>query len=126
MIVAKKRNFFIFLFLVGIITIVNPAFAATCDPNNPYFCNPLNLGGDGIDTIADALIIIIQFLLSVIGLISMAFIIISGLKYLTSAGNEESITSAKNTLTSALMGVILALMAFGIIEVIQEILEVKN
>lgn len=101
------------------------AKAATCDPNTPYFCNPLNLGGDGIDTIADALIVAIQFLLSIVGLISLVFIVISGIKYITSSGNEESVKSAKDTLTASLTGLALALIAYGIVVALEEILRVR-
>lgn len=122
----RKRNVLVFLFCFGLIIVAaNNLQAATCDPSAHLFCNPLNTGGDGIDTVADALIVVIQFLLSVIGVISLLFIIVSGIKYITSAGNEESIKSAKNTLTSSISGLILALLAYGIVEALEKILQVK-
>lgn len=47
----------------------------------------------------------------IVGLISVIFIIMGGLKYVTSGGATESITSAKNTILYALVGVVVVVLA---------------
>jgi len=110
---------FMFIFLPMI------ALASSCDPSLGVVCNPLSSGGSGVDTVTEAIIVIIKFLLSIIGLISMLFIVIAGIKYLLSSGSEEKIKAAKESFTSAFSGIVLALMAYGIITAIEEILQVN-
>jgi hypothetical protein len=51
----------------------------------------------------------------VIGSISVLVIIIGGIRYVTSGGDQAGITSAKNTILYAVIGVIIAMMAYGIV-----------
>ncbi|MDD3190190.1 MAG: pilin [Candidatus Pacebacteria bacterium] len=112
---------FVFIFL----PLFSTALASSCDPSLGVVCNPLSSGGSGVDTVTEAIIVIIKFLLSIIGLISMLFIVIAGIRYMISAGNEEKIRAAKESFTSAFSGIVLALMAYGIITAIEEILQVN-
>lgn len=96
------------------------AVMAACDPNWPMYCNPTSSG-----TVAQVLIVIIKFLLSIIGTVSLLYIIVGGVKYILSAGNQESITSAKNTLTSAITGLAVALTAYAIVKAMEQVLTVK-
>lgn len=97
---------------------------AVCDANIPLFCNPLDTGGNGIDTVVEVIIVVMQFLLSIIGILSLLFIVIAGIRYIISSGDEEKITAAKGTLTSSVFGLVLALMAFQILSAIEDILTV--
>ena len=91
----------------------------TCGPALGIPCNPL----DGtVSSISDAIIIVIKYLLSIIGIITLIFIVISGIKYVSSFGNEEKMKSAKDALYSSALGLALALMAYVILEVIVGIL----
>lgn len=49
------------------------------------------------------------------GLVSVIFTIVGGVRYITSAGQPEAIKSAKNTITYALVGLVVAIMAYGIV-----------
>ncbi len=68
------------------------------------------------------IIVAMQYLFSVIALFCLLFMIIAGIKYITSAGSEEKITSAKNSMTSAAFGLIIAVMAYAILSIINMIL----
>ena len=71
---------------------------------------PLNLFGNaGIFTS------ITNVLLFVIGAVAVIMIIIGGLRYVTSGGNSASISAAKNTILYAIIGIIVALLAYAII-----------
>lgn len=54
-------------------------------------------------------------LLFVVGAISVIMIIIGGLRYITSGGNNANVTSAKNTVLYAVVGIVVSLFAYAII-----------
>ncbi len=69
---------------------------------------PTNLFGDtGIITT------ITNTLLFVAGALAVIMIIFGGLRYATSAGNAASVTAAKNTILYAIVGLIIAFLAFA-------------
>ena len=57
----------------------------------------------------------INFLLIAIGTLSVVMIIVGGIRYTTSGGNEKSVTAAKNTIMYAVIGLVVALLAGAIV-----------
>jgi hypothetical protein len=53
--------------------------------------------------------------LFIIGAISVLMLIYGGIRYTVSGGNEKSVTAAKNTIMYAVIGVVVALLAFALI-----------
>ncbi len=47
----------------------------------------------------------------IVGIVAVVMIIIGGFKYITSGGNSEKVTSAKNTLVYAIVGLIIVALA---------------
>lgn len=70
--------------------------------------NPL-IGKDGV------LMSAINIIAWIIGVASVIIIIISGLKYITSAGDPKQIASAKDTLLYAIIGIIIFVFAQAIL-----------
>jgi len=58
---------------------------------------------------------ITDVLLYILGAISVIMIIIGGLRYVISGGNSTNVTAAKNTILYAIVGVIIAILAYAII-----------
>ena len=58
---------------------------------------------------------IVNVLLFVIGAISVIMLIIGGVCYTISAGDSGNVTAAKNTIMYALIGLIIAFLAFAIV-----------
>lgn len=58
---------------------------------------------------------IVNLLLFVIGAVSVIMIVVGGLKYTLSNGESSQVTSAKNTILYAVVGVVVALLAFAIV-----------
>jgi len=58
---------------------------------------------------------ITNVMLFVVGAISVIMIVIGGLRYVVSGGNSTNITTAKNTILYAIVGLIIAIMAYAII-----------
>jgi len=71
---------------------------------------PSQLFGDGgfVTTITNVL-------LFVVGALSVIMLIIGGLRYVVSGGNASAVTAAKNTILYAIVGLIVAFLAYSII-----------
>lgn len=69
-----------------------------------------NLFGDGgiFRTITNVL-------LFVIGAISVIMLIIGGIRYVVSGGDSSAVTAAKNTILYAVIGIIVALLAYALV-----------
>jgi len=58
---------------------------------------------------------IVNVLLFLIGAISVIMLIYGGIRYTTSGGNSANVTAAKNTILYAIIGLIVAFLAFAIV-----------
>lgn len=59
--------------------------------------------------------IIVNTMLFILGILAVIMIIFSGVKYVTSAGDASRVKSAKDTLTYAIVGLIVAILAYSIV-----------
>ncbi len=67
--------------------------------------------GPTVDSLASS---VTNILLWVAGVAAVIAIVIGGIMYITSAGDEKRVQSAKNTILYAVVGMIIALLAWGI------------
>jgi len=58
---------------------------------------------------------VINFLLFFVGVVSVIMIIYGGIQYTTSAGDSGKVTSAKNTILYAIVGLIVSILAYAIV-----------
>jgi hypothetical protein len=100
---------------VGMLFAPAPAFAQSAiddacanDPNSTLCKNSNQEIGPIITTV-------INVLLFLIGIISVVMIIIGGIMYSTSAGDAGAVTKAKNTVLFAVIGLVIAFLAFAIV-----------
>jgi magnesium-transporting ATPase (P-type) len=54
---------------------------------------------------------IVNLLSAVVGIVAVVMIIFGGLRYITSGGNDSSVTGAKNTILYAIIGLIIVALA---------------
>jgi hypothetical protein len=54
---------------------------------------------------------IINVLSAVVGVVAVVMIIVGGLRYVTSGGNDASVTGAKNTIMYAIIGLVIVALA---------------
>lgn len=71
---------------------------------------PVTLFGDG-----GIFTTIVNILLFVIGALSVIMLIIGGIRYTVSGGNQSAVTAAKNTIMYAIVGIIIAVLAYAIV-----------
>jgi hypothetical protein len=81
-------------------------------PNGP---SDIGLPQVGIDS---GIKTILSVVFAIIGGISVVYIVIGGLKYTVSGGDAAGVKKAKETITYALVGLIVAFLAFGAVNFI--------
>jgi len=58
---------------------------------------------------------ITSVLLFIIGAISVIMLIIGGIRYVVSGGDSGAVTSAKNTILYAIVGIVVAILAYALV-----------
>ena len=58
------------------------------------------------------------YLIGIVAGVAMLFLVISGVRFSTAYGNDESVEKAKNQATYAVAGVVLALLSYTIVQII--------
>lgn len=79
-----------------------------------------NAEGSGLpsDSIFNIIMRTMNWLLAILGFIGIIGFVISGILYLTAAGDESQAEKAKNAMTYSIIGIIVALMGWVIIRAI--------
>jgi hypothetical protein len=67
---------------------------------------------------------VLLWVLGVSGSIALFFLILAGVMYITSAGDEQKIIAAKKIFNFTVIGLILILLSYSIIKVVSDIFEV--
>ena len=70
--------------------------------------------------------ILINFLLWTVGVLSVVMIIFSGFRYITSAGDASKTKSAQTALTYSIVGLIVAVFAWAIVNIVLDRIGVKT
>ena len=58
---------------------------------------------------------IVNVLLFLVGAIAVIMLIFGGIRYVTSGGDQNSVTAAKNTIMYAIIGIIVAILAYAVV-----------
>ena len=64
---------------------------------------------------ADILLSVLNFLLGIVGILSIIMLVVGGVMFLTAAGSQDRITTGKKIVTYALLGVVVALASLVIV-----------
>jgi hypothetical protein len=90
-----------------------------CDNGNAAACMSVGAGktaGSGTQTDLMGLIRnIINIILMVLGAVAVLMIVIGGIRYVTSNGEAAHVKSAKDTILYAVIGLIVAILAYAIV-----------
>jgi len=68
--------------------------------------------------LTDLIANIIRILLLVSGALAVLFVVISGYQYITAHGNEEQAERGKKTLINALIGIVIIILAWVVVNVV--------
>lgn len=96
-----------------------PAVGAACDPSagiqGGVECSNTGNTPDTLFGQDSIFTTVVNVLLFVIGAISVVMLIIGGIRYTVSAGDSGNVTAAKNTILYAIVGLVIAFLAFAIV-----------
>ncbi len=122
----NKRKISLYLIILalffsfGIFNLVYSQGGSSSCPTGE-FCNPLKY-----NKVEDVVINILDNLRNVLGVIAVLFVVIGGLMYILSSGDEKRIETAKKIITGALIGLAIILAAPSLLKAIGEALGWKN
>lgn len=103
-----------------------PTSAVTCSGKGATPNNPLCMAESGSNKVGGSnasnsvslptrIHNIINLLIYAIGMIAVIMIVIGGIRYTTSAGDQSKMGGAKNTIMYAIIGLVVAVMAYVIV-----------
>ncbi len=102
--------------LTGAALAVVPAFAATSATEGVTAAQP---DGTPTDLLAQVKVIT-NLMILFIGIISVIMLIVGGFRYVLSAGDSKNTTAAKDTILYAIIGVVVALLSYAIMNFVLE------
>ena len=80
--------------------------------------NSVNDGNE--QTLPEVITNVINLLLFIIGIAAVLMLIIGGFRYVTANGEANNVTAAKNIILYSLIGIVVSLSAFGIVNFVLE------
>ena len=100
-----------------------PALASAASPPNATkqtVCQALDAGTDcssdpngvSLNSVIGTIVNIFSF---VIGVVAVIMIIVAGYRYVVSGGDSSKVSTARSTITYALVGIVIAVMAQGLV-----------
>lgn len=75
-----------------------------------------------IDSLEELFQLIFTFLIAIVGGLAIIFLIIGGIRYILARGDEKSTKSARDQITAALIGLVIALLAVALVTIVGGIL----
>ena len=69
---------------------------------------------------------ITNILLFLVGAISVIMLVIGGIRYVVSGGDQQAVTNAKNTILYAIVGIVVAFLAFAAVQFVSNQLEATS
>lgn len=116
------RETLLFSGLLGVALIISafiaePSFAtALIETGDAPSAISSATGGEG--SLKDLVQTILNFFLSFLGFVATIMVIYGGILYVTSAGNDENVGKAKKILLYAIVGIVIILLSFALINTI--------
>ncbi|MFC1599933.1 hypothetical protein ACFL3T_02810 [Patescibacteria group bacterium] len=109
------------LVVLGLSTVLLLIFTALGGVASAQLINtsdvPQNIQGGGGDFRA-IILNIVNFFLGFLGLIAVIMVIYGGITYVTAAGNQESIDKGKKVIMYAVIGIVIVLISFALINTV--------
>lgn len=100
------------LAMIGTVILPNTVVAA--DSLNISGSNPVRVTTSGLDSGQAVVSTLLRVVTSVAVILFVILLVVGGVQYLGSFGNEESTTKAKKLIIDAVVGLFIVLAAFGI------------
>lgn len=105
---------------LGSVATISPAYAFKCVNDSGVVIDATDMsqcaGGTSNKTdLMGTLNVVINVVLAVVGFIAVVMIIMGGISFITSQGDSSKVTKARNTILYGVIGLVIALLAFAIV-----------
>lgn len=110
--VAEVTVMVLVLAMPVLVLAANLGSTFACDPSSGLNCTA---GQNGINGLIRT---VINWLLGIAFGVAVLFLIIGGFWYITSAGNEETAEKGKNTAINAIIGIVIIILSWVIVNVV--------
>lgn len=88
-----------------------------------YAINPVDVGLPGTFTDLGTIItFVLPVVITLSGLAAFAFLLLGGVKYLTSGGDDKAIGEARKIITNAILGLLIVFVAYWVIKILETVL----
>jgi len=114
-----KQGLIVLGLMVGAIALLNIvpiAFADLINPSDQPDVLRSATGGEG--SIRELALRIVNYFLTFLGIVAVMMIIFGGVTYVTAAGKQESLDNAKKIILYAILGILVILLAFAIVNTV--------
>ncbi|EKD78378.1 MAG: hypothetical protein ACD_41C00355G0002, partial [uncultured bacterium] len=108
----RKVVALVFIFLPFLVSAQTTNQAPTYVRDIDYTLEQPFGGQANISSLAEYVNVVYAFALGIVGIIAVVLIMFGGLRWIAAAGNESIITEAKEIITSAIIGLAIALLSF--------------
>ncbi len=133
----KIKHYLLLAFTVMAVALVplTQSYAAKIDINDANKENCTNSGGSqekdkkgntfckSSNSLTSIFSTVTNMLLFLVGAVAVIMLIVGGFRYVTSNGDQNSVTGAKNTIMYALIGIVVAFLAFAAVNFVTSQLE---
>lgn len=113
-----KILIYILTIMIGIFCFSTNRVLAVCDTNSfngGVDCAGQNMTAKDLSGQGGVVAKVVNILFTIAGIAAVIAIIVGGVRYILSQGNEKSIEGAKNTVLYAVVGLIIVVLAFAIV-----------
>jgi len=88
-----------------------------------HYAENLNLTNAAEDDPRDMMVTILKYLITFLGLVSVSVILYGGFVWMTAAGNDDRLSKAKGIITAGIIGLMIILVAFAIVNFVSTMTE---
>lgn len=114
----KSKKIFIILSLLAIsLILIAPAVFAQ-DPLGMNSANNIGLPNSSSADPREVAVNVVRYLMTFLGIIAVVVILIGGFKWMVAGGNDDKIAEAKKMLIAGIIGLIIIISAYAIVQVI--------
>ena len=121
----KKKIALLLPFLFSLLLIIAPTnLYAQDDPYGLTAASDINVG-QAVD-LKTVIANVINIALGFLGIIAVIIILFAGFKWMTAAGNEEQVSSAKKMIVQAVIGLAIIFLAWAIVSFVVTNLQIQT
>jgi len=121
--IVKKINFLKVAEVVATTLLVFAPLITIAAPWIPCDQNTQNCSGGNVQTLIKT---VIDWMLAIAFGVAVLFLIVGGFWYVTSAGNEETAEKGKGTVINAIIGIVIIILSYVIINVVYRLVSNSN